>query len=243
MHKKEILKAIRCTAKENGGKPLGKVRFEKITGIREYDWQKFWPRFSEAQQEAGFVPDQFSTNAYNHDFLIKSIIELIRELKKFPTVAEMRIKRGNDPAFPNDSIFIRRFGNKAGIILQVHDYCIDKEELSDIIEILKSMPIVKSNDVINTINSKSKNYGFVYLMKGHPGEYKIGRTNLVDRRMSELGTKTSIKPELIHEIKTDDPVGVEAYWHKRFQRKKMRGEWFKLSSAEVKSFKKWRRIY
>jgi Meiotically up-regulated gene 113 len=86
-------------------------------------------------------------------------------------------------------------------------------------------------------------YGFVYLARGHPGEYKIGRTNLVDRRLSELGATASVEQRLIHEIKTDDPSGVEAYWHQRFRVKRMRGEWFKLNAADVSAFKRWRRIF
>lgn len=86
-------------------------------------------------------------------------------------------------------------------------------------------------------------YGFVYLVQGHRGEYKIGRTNLVDRRVSEIGVTSAIEHTLIHEIKTDDPVGVEAYWHNRFTDKRMRGEWFKLNAADVKAFKRWRRVY
>lgn len=75
-------------------------------------------------------------------------------------------------------------------------------------------------------------YGFVYLVRGHPGEYKIGRTNFVDRRVSELGATSPIEPTLVHEIKTDDPVGVGAYWHVRFADKRLRGEWFRLNAAE-----------
>ena len=54
--------------------------------------------------------------------------------------------------------------------------------------------------------------GFVYLMKsGH--HYKIGRTNSVGRRESELGIKIPVPPRTIHSIETDDPCGVESYWH------------------------------
>lgn len=80
-------------------------------------------------------------------------------------------------------------------------------------------------------------------MRGHPGQYKIGRTNLVDHRLPELGATSAVEPTLLHEIKTDDPVGVEAYWHARFADKRMRGEWFRLNAADVKAFKRWRRIY
>ena len=75
------------------------------------------------------------------------------------------------------------------------------------------------------------------------GEFKIGRTNVVDRRLSELGAMSAIEPTLIHEIKTDDPAGVEAYWHRRFADRRMRGEWFRLTTLDVAAFRHWRRIF
>ena len=58
--KQDILEAIRRTAKENGGVPLGRGRFEKETGIKPYDWGKFWSKLGDAQREAGFDPNTFN---------------------------------------------------------------------------------------------------------------------------------------------------------------------------------------
>jgi hypothetical protein len=79
-------------------------------------------------------------------------------------------------------------------------YCRDKKECSDIIKILEPHFNTANADAEKVEGEQSK-LVFVYLVRGHPGEYKIGRTNLVDRRLSELGATASIEQELIHEKK------------------------------------------
>lgn len=241
MDKESIITEIRRTAKENGDKPLGVSRFEQATGIRPYDWQKYWARFSEAQREAGFEPNKL-VGSFTDEHLFVRVADLTRELQKFPTAQEMRIKRHADPDFPNAKVY-ERLGNRSRLVARVAEYCGEHSEYADVAELLK--PLVTDSGFTSESEPSSTNdsYGFVYLVKGHPNEYKIGRTNLVDRRLSELGATASIEQSLIHEIKTDDPAGIEAYWHRRFQDKRMKGEWFKLTAADIKIFKRWRRIY
>jgi hypothetical protein len=241
MQKEEILAEVKRTAQENGGKPLGKGRFESVTGITPRDWLRYWARFGDMQREAGFEPNQLQ-GAYDDEYILEKMVSLMRELGVFPTIAERRRKAMNDPDFPSHSVF-ERLGNRDTLISKLYIYCKDRPGYEDAIEII--VPLYKvpgsSNDM--NIPVQDVRYGFVYLVKGHPGEYKIGRTNLVDRRLSELGATASIQQSLIHEIKTDDPAGIEAYWHRRFQGKRMRGEWFKLTAADVRAFKRWRRIF
>ncbi len=241
MEKQDIIAEIQRTAKENGNKPLGVARFEQATSIRPYDWQRYWARFSEAQQEAGFEPNKL-VSSFTDDHLFVRVADLTRELQKFPTAQEMRIKRHSDPDFPNAKVY-ERLGNRSRLIARLVAYCREHGEYADVAELLE--PLVTDGGAANDPESlnTSDSYGFVYLVKGHPGEYKIGRTNLVDRRLSELGATASIEQSLMHEIKTDDPAGIEAYWHRRFQDKRMKGEWFKLNAADVKTFKRWKRIY
>ena len=68
--------------------------------------------------------------------------------------------------------------------------------------------------------------------------YKLGRSNAAGRREYELSIQMPEKLSTVHTIRTDDPVGIEAYWHQRFEAKRQNGEWFDLCAADVKAFKR-----
>jgi hypothetical protein len=68
--------------------------------------------------------------------------------------------------------------------------------------------------------------------------YKIGKTSAVGRREYELAIRLPEQVTTIHAIRTDDPSGIEAYWHKRFEAKRQKGEWFKLDAADIAAFKR-----
>lgn len=79
--------------------------------------------------------------------------------------------------------------------------------------------------------------GYVYLMKSGR-YYKLGLSNAPGRREYELAIQLPEKLATVHLIRTDDPVGIEAYWHKRFELKHKGGEWFDLASADIAAFKR-----
>jgi hypothetical protein len=243
MTRDEILNEIRQTAADNGGKPLGRERFVRITGITEYEVGRYWVRYGDAVREAGFEPNKLNA-AHGDDFLIEKFIGLTRKLGHVPTNGEMRLERtGDDPVFPSAKVY-ERFGSKNDLIGHALSYSRERSEYDDAVEILELVYVpTQSSDGEIASSAEADSYGFVYLLKGHPGEYKIGRTNLVDRRLSELGATSAVEQQLVHEIKTDDPAGVEMYWHNRFATKRMRGEWFRLTATDVRAFKRWRRVY
>jgi hypothetical protein len=61
MDRAHILAEIERTTAENDGKPLGRDRFLNETGIREHDWNRYWPRWSDAVRAAGLE----HTNQFN----------------------------------------------------------------------------------------------------------------------------------------------------------------------------------
>jgi len=72
---------------------------------------------------------------------------------------------------------------------------------------------------------------------------KIGCTLDILRQRGEVLITLPEKEELIFTIETDDPYGVEAYWHRRFNRLRAQREWFGLKPADVKALKKWKKIF
>lgn len=237
MDKQEIIEEIRRTAKLNNGKTLGVRRFENETGIKENDWfPRYWLRWGDAVKEAGFSPNQMST-AISNDDAFEKLIDLIRELGHFPIQGEMTRKKEQDPAFPSEKVF-RKFGGKKKLAAAVVNYCRMRVDLEDVIE-LCSVHVGKDEPVLadDTQTEQAEGDGFVYLMKSGR-HYKIGRTDAVGRRHSEIKTQMPEDVEVVHHIRTDDPSGIEAYWHKRFAAKRKNGEWFDLTRADINAFKR-----
>jgi Meiotically Up-regulated Gene 113 (MUG113) protein len=235
MNKENILREIKRTAEANGGVPLGRLRFFRESGIKESDWKgKFWARWNDAVSEAGLEPNQ-KTGAYEEGVLIERFISLMRELGRFPVVAEIRMKVRTDASFPNDKTF-GRFGSKPQFAAKILDYCQSRSGYQDVSALCAA--IAKYSDARGeNVDDNQTVIGFVYLIKSGR-YYKIGRSNSAGRREYELAIQLPEKAKTIHTIRTDDPLGIEAYWHGRFEAKRKNGEWFDLGSADVAAFKR-----
>lgn len=235
--RQHILGEIKRVAKANGGKAPGKQKFTRETGIKESDWYpQHWLRWSDALREAELSPNEMET-AWSSDILLERYISLIRELKHIPVVGELRRKSKKDPDFPSHTAF-RRFGGKHKLLTAIIDYCKQRVGYDDIIEVCSEVSNEEQTAYRHEKESPEQEVvGFVYLMKSGR-HYKIGRTNAVGRRQYELAIQLPEKANTVHVIKTDDPIGIEAYWHNRFEAKRGNGEWFDLSSEDIKAFKR-----
>lgn len=238
--KEHILEEIRRTATENGGAPLGVARFERETGIKQHEWGKFWARFGDVLKEAGFAPNQLQL-AYSTEFLMEKVIGLVRKLGKFPTYREIQVAKNADPDLPSNKVF-GRLGSQEQLAKKVREHCSGKEGYTDVIAACTSILNKRSGRSNGGEEHRGDPSGEVYLFKSGR-YYKIGKTIDTVRRGSEIRLQLPEKVNLIHSIKTDDPTGIELYWHRRFESKRLNGEWFNLNPADVKAFKRWRRIY
>lgn len=77
--------------------------------------------------------------------------------------------------------------------------------------------------------------GFIYLLKNLSDDtIKIGYTRgKAEKRMKQLSTGSSGDLEIIRMFATDFGTTLEAYLHKAFHHKKVRGEWYNLAFEEV----------
>jgi hypothetical protein len=236
MDKQHILSEIRRTAAENGGAPLGMSRFSQETGIKQSDWLgKIWARWSDAIREAGLKPNQLQTG-YGEDVLIEKFIALARELGHFPVATEVKMKARGDDNFPWHNTFAR-FGNKQQFAAKILNYCKTRDGYNDVIALCAPIAAATQGAGDKGASEPEGAIGFVYLMKSGR-YYKIGRSNAAGRREYELAIQMPEKLITLHTIRTDDPTGIEDYWHRRFAEKRKQGEWFDLSNLDVAAFKR-----
>ncbi len=231
--KEHILAELRRTATPDG-QAVGRERFFAETGIREADWSgKYWVRWSDAIAEAGLKPSRFN-EPLPEELLLAKLAELARDLGRLPVTAELQIKRASDSTFPNDRVFTRRFGGMRGIRTRLLRFARERG-MSDLAGWCLAEDDAQGEEQQNSPAFEPT--GFVYLLRSG-SFYKIGRTNAVGRRERELAIQLPERANVVHAIKTDDPAGIEDYWHRRFQAHRQNGEWFKLSAADVAAFRR-----
>lgn len=238
MDKEFILKAIRKANEGNGGAPLGKKRFFDASGIRESDWLgKYWASWSEAVREAGFVPNK-KQGAHDRDLKMRALAELVRRLKRFPSVPQMRLEKIRDKTFPNSRLLMSK--GRPSLVAELMSFCQLHAEYSDCIEFLPEISHHKSGEEFPVSGTHDEH---IYLIKSGK-YYKIGLTSALYRRASQIANSNAEGAELIHSFETDDAKGIETYWHTRFAEKRIKGvniasgEWFDLTPVDIAAFKR-----
>ncbi len=221
---------------ENGGVALGIEKFEAVTGITEGMWRgKYWLRWGDAVQEAGLTENKL-IEAYAHPFLVLCLVKLARKNGRFPTYADLKMERATDSSFPTHMVF-SRMGSLEERIRLARAFIAANPEYSDVAEVLpRPIQDQKSGIDLETTTSTPVD-GFVYMISLGK-HYKVGKTFSIPRRHREIALELPQKPDVVHSIRTDDPAGIESYWHKRFEAKRTNGEWFALTREDVRAFKR-----
>jgi hypothetical protein len=213
------------------GAAPGRIRLESEAGIKAYHWKKFWARYSNAVQEAGLSPNLPST-PYTTDQLLQHFVDTAREIGRIPTEGDLIVRATRDRAFPSAKVF-SRLGRKAEIVAKAADYC-ERHGFADVREMCLRVAPKKARAADATATSQD---GFVYLIKSGK-HYKIGFSVHAGARERQIGLQMPEAVNTVHVITTDDPPGIEAYWHKRFAAKRKNGEWFELTREDIAAFKR-----
>lgn len=225
----KILSEIKRLADTNGGKAPGIRAFETATRITEGSWRGlYWARWSDALAEAGYGPNKFQGRSEANQIL-ESFTKAARHYGHLPTIMELRMFKRQHPGFPNEKTIHSYFGSKEKLLSNLREWLKDRDGYNDITEML-------GPEAASEIISAAKE-GLVYLISSG-AHYKIGRSDELERRVKEIRIALPEAASLVHSIRTDDPAGIEAYWHRRFADKRANGEWFKLTNADVAAFKR-----
>jgi hypothetical protein len=238
--KDEVITQIQRIAKAEGAPP-GYRRFEIASGIAYHEWYgRYWAKWGDALVEAGFGPNDFQGQLPTES-VVEHYVELIQSLGRIPTEGDIRLARHANPLFPSHNALRRHLGSKQDRLKAALTFLSESGSTSKALEIIQSaldaIPLVPASAEVEEIDIAGNLVtGFVYLMKSGK-YYKIGKTNSIDRRKYEIGLHVAEGVKPIHSIETDDPSGIEAYWHNRFKDKRMNGEWFNLSASDIRAFK------
>ena len=233
--RQQILDEIRRLASENGGQPPGIAKFSRDTGIPTHQWLGvIWAKWGDALTDAGFEPNQLNQRRDTVSIL-RMVAEACRHFGRFPSTAEIRLYRRSNADFPSRAGIPLHFPTKSNLLFALSRWCKENSDYSDVAAIL---PPVSAEPLHSPAASAGRTAeGSVYLMRS--GEhYKIGRSDELERRVKEIRIALPEAASLVHVIRTDDPAGIEAYWHRRFADRRANGEWFKLGTADVAAFKK-----
>ena len=240
--KQEIIRQIQRLAAENDGQAPGQKKFAAETAIKEHIWRgKYWRGWSEALAEAGFAPNEW-TGAYDESEMLTKIAELAKRLQRFPKVIDLTFEANHQSDFPSANAIKRRW-NMVELATAISEY--GRKSGDDTIVALADDYL---SSQVKTTSDKSENTleagptGYVYMYR-YGTDYKIGYTKSLNKRARQIQIELPAETVLIHAILTDDPVGIESYWHKRFADKRTRGEWFKLSKTEISAFRRWTKIW
>lgn len=188
-----------------------------------------WARWSDALAEAGLSSNELQKR-FDSDELLEGLAFYTRKIGRYPSNLDLRLAKRQDQGVANEKVYTRHFGNAAGVRNALRTFCEGRAEFTDVLGLI---PI----EGLSPSRPADSDFGHVYLMQSGP-HFKIGRTENLERRFREISVSLPQSTNVVHSISTDDPAGIENYWHRRFANRRAKGEWFKLTREDVRAFKR-----
>ena len=132
-----------------------------------------------------------------------------RHFGRAPSSAELRMYKKVDRDFASHNM-ASAFGGKVNLMRRLAEWARANPGYEDVAAMVPHE--------VSPTNAESRAAtleGFVYLIRSGP-HYKIGRGEELERRVKQIRVALPEAASLVHAIRTDDPAGIEGYWHRRF---------------------------
>lgn len=233
MTRAELVGLIQQVAARLGG-DVGQEGFRKETGVSAYEL-KMAGTWNELKREAGLATRDWGQARLPSEAVYEALARIIARDHQWPTELAIIRQRRLDRSVPSKDV-IRRVRAEKDFAAKLAAYCDGRPEFSDVPAIALAQSTATSEEPSGVGDERVR--GYVYMMR-YGRRYKIGKTNSPTRRHREVRFELPDPTILVHTIETDDPSGIEKYWHERFAAKRVRDtEFFELDARDVAAFKR-----
>ena len=219
----------------------GKVSFRSFiheAGISEHALRRapWFPGWNAFLEELGHGTNAFSKPSISDEDVASSVAKLILQFERWPTEDQFARAKKLDNTIPDVSV-IRKSKRSGNLLAILSRYQLGNPRYETVRSIASDEMKKRHQDPAGP-TEVARVRGYVYMLESRR-RYKIGHTNSPTRRHREVSVNVPDPTKLVHTIETDDPRGIEGYWHTRFCTKRITGtEWFNLDADDVRAFKR-----
>jgi hypothetical protein len=235
MHREHITRRLADLAAERGGH-IGFRDFLKEVGLSE-QWlrgQVWYSGWNNLLTELGLQTRRFGPPERDPTISVSAIAEFVCRLQRWPTEDEFRRERATNDTIPSVA-YIRKLRRSGELANLIKPHAEANPNISALQLLASENTAVE--EPLKGDSIKDRVQGYVYLLRSGR-KYKIGKSNDISRRFREVRLELPEETVQVHSIATDDPAGIEHYWHRRFAAKRVRNtEFFLLDGDDVRAFK------
>jgi len=243
LSKDELIALVQRAARANGGRPQGKDHFFSDHGLTKRDlWALGIRSYGDLCELAGYVRNRFAQKPMEADQLFEPLALLTVQIGRFPDTTDREIARRGGAPIPEYRAYRTAQNTNGPLLQQLLEWCRSHPQHSGALQSLEAH-VSRVDGAAPPARKRVKVVtGYVYLLRygGRGRKYKIGRSEAPPRRHSQISGMVPDELAIVHVIASDDPIGIERYWHQRFENKLIpnKKEIFLLDAEDVAAFKR-----